>query len=198
MTSKTFVIGWSKTGLVWTTHSLMSAKILDSDIVVVSLHGNAVSPVHVIRAGLQNGTMSAWVRPGMNFRLYWILRRWIEHEHIGSSPSSEILTFSTWSRLMAVLLLLRDCTFHCSLLPTPSVTVTPPPPGSLVLHFRPQNGLPTHSDVTICACTPRFISRMAMLSLGKTVKEFRFLCITKLDYKKVDAYLIQPGRQKQT
>ena len=31
-----------------------------------------------------------------------------------------------------------------------------------------------------------------------TVKEFRFLCITKLDYKKVDAYLIQPGRQKQT
>ena len=87
---------------------------------------------------------------------------------------------------------------HLRLLPTPSVTVTPPPPGSLVLHFRPQNGLPTHSDVTICACTPRFISRMAMLSLGKTVKEFRFLCITKLDYKKVDAYLIQPYRQKQT
>ena len=31
--------------------------------------------------------------------------------------------------------------------------------------------------------------------LVNTVKEFRFLCITKLAYKKVDAYLIQPGRQ---
>ena len=39
----------------------MSAKILDSDIVVVSLNGNAVSPGHVIRAGLQNGTMSAGI-----------------------------------------------------------------------------------------------------------------------------------------
>ena len=54
MTSKTFVIGWSKTGLVWTTHSLMCAKILDSDIIVVSLHGNAVSPVHVIKMGQCN------------------------------------------------------------------------------------------------------------------------------------------------
>jgi len=62
MMSKTIVIGWSQTGLVWTTHSLMSAKILDSNIVVVSLHGNAVSPVHVIRAGLQNGIMLAWAR----------------------------------------------------------------------------------------------------------------------------------------
>ena len=55
---------------------------------------------------------------------------------------------------------------HLPLLPTPSVTVTPPPPGSLVLLFRPQNRLPTHSDVIICACTPRFIPRMAMLFLG--------------------------------
>ena len=39
----------------------MSAKILDSNIVVVSLHGNAMSPGHVIRAGLQNGTMSAGI-----------------------------------------------------------------------------------------------------------------------------------------
>ena len=80
MTSKTFVIGWSETGLVWTTHSLMSAKILDSDIIVVSLHGNAVSPGHVIiiNAGLQNGTILACARPGRDFRLYWILS--------GSSP----------------------------------------------------------------------------------------------------------------
>ena len=52
------------------------------------------------------------------------------------------------------------------LLPTPSVTVTPLPPGSLVHHFRPQNRLPTHSDVTISICTPRFIPRMAMLAQG--------------------------------
>ena len=42
----------------------MSAKILDSDIIVVSLHGNAVSPVHVIRAGLQNGTIQCNVGLG--------------------------------------------------------------------------------------------------------------------------------------
>ena len=165
MTSKTFVIRWSKTGLVWTTHSLMSAKILDSNILVFSLHGNAVSPGHVIRAGLQNGTMSAWARPGKNFRPYWILRRLIEHS---GSPQSMMQL-----RDLDILYMVKtdgsvDAAerLHLPLPPTPSVTVTPPPPGSLVLLFRPQNRLPTHSDVIICACTPRFIPRMAMLFLG--------------------------------
>ena len=41
----------------------MSARILDSDIVVVSLHGNASGPGHVIRAGLLDGSESARARP---------------------------------------------------------------------------------------------------------------------------------------
>jgi len=53
---------------------------------------------------------------------------------------------------------------HLPLLPTPSVTITPPPPGT---PFQtPTLVLPTHSDVTICTCTPRFIPRMAMLAPG--------------------------------
>ena len=50
MTSKTFVIGWSETGLVWTTHSLMSAKILDSNIVVIS-HQNWSSKLDNVGLG---------------------------------------------------------------------------------------------------------------------------------------------------
>ena len=127
MMSKTFVIGWSKTGLVWTTHSLMSAKIL---------YGNAVS-----------------LGPVRNFRLYWI-EIYVEDELNTEGHLQSIWTFSTWSRLMAVLMLLRDCTFHCSLLPLSSS-----PLRHLVLHSRfqtPTLVLPTYSDVTICTCTPAF------------------------------------------
>ena len=160
MTSKTFVIRWSIEARqdLWSPHSLMSAKILDSDILMFSLHGNAVSPGHVIRAGLQNGTMSAWARPGKNFRPYWILRRLIEHS---GSPQSMMQL-----RDLDILYMVKtdgsvDAAerLHLPLLPTPSVTVTPPPPGT---PFQtPTQVLPTHSDVTICTCTPRFIPRMA-------------------------------------
>ena len=123
----------------------MSAKIL---------HGNAVSPGHVIRAGLQNGIMLAWARQKFQALLDWnICRRWIEHR--GSSPEhSDILYMvKTDGGVDAAKRL------HLPLLPTPSVTVTPPPPGT---PFQtPTQVLPTHSDVTICTCTPRFIPRMA-------------------------------------
>ena len=48
----------------------MTARILDSDIVVVSLHGNAMGPGHVIRAGLLDGTESARARPGKNVPIF--------------------------------------------------------------------------------------------------------------------------------
>ena len=47
----------------------MSAKILDSDIVVVSLHGNASGPGHVIRAGILDGDTDK-TRPGKNMPIF--------------------------------------------------------------------------------------------------------------------------------
>ena len=128
MMSKTFVIGWSKTGLVWTTHSLMSAKIL---------YGNAVSPGHVIRAGLQNGIMLAWARQKFQALLDWnICRRWIEHR--GSSPEhSDILYMvKTYGGVDAAERL------HLPLLPTPSVIIIPPPPGTPFQISDPNTGAP--------------------------------------------------------
>ena len=47
----------------------MSARILDSDIVVVSLHGNATGPSHMIRAGLLDGKQGQ-IRPGKNLPIF--------------------------------------------------------------------------------------------------------------------------------
>ena len=47
----------------------MSARILDSDIIVVSLHGNASGPCHIIRAGLLDGTPGR-ARSGRNFPIF--------------------------------------------------------------------------------------------------------------------------------
>ena len=47
----------------------MSARILDSDIVVVSLHGNATGPGHVIRAGILDGDPYK-IRPGKNMPIF--------------------------------------------------------------------------------------------------------------------------------
>ena len=136
---------------MWTTHSLMSAKILDSDIVVVSLNGNAVSPGHVIRAGLQNGTMSAGIS-GFTEYLEDKLNTAGHLQSIMQFKDSDILYMvKTGGGVDAAKRL------H---LPPPS----PPPPGT---PFQtPKRVLPNHSDVAICTCTPRFILRMAMLAPG--------------------------------
>ena len=47
----------------------MSASVLDSDIAVVSLHGNASSSCHVIRAGLLDGRHGQ-ARSGKNFPIF--------------------------------------------------------------------------------------------------------------------------------
>ena len=47
----------------------MSARILNSDIVVVSLHGNASGPCHVIRAGLLDGRQGK-AKPGKNVPIF--------------------------------------------------------------------------------------------------------------------------------
>ena len=47
----------------------MSARVLDSDIVVVSLHGNATGPSHMIRAGLLDGKLGQ-IRPGKNLPIF--------------------------------------------------------------------------------------------------------------------------------
>ena len=204
MTSKTFVIGRSEIGLVWTIDESSlclkkvwnKTKIMQHDVsktgrgktcfilhihihwwvprpltptlfvLVVSLHGYAVSPGHVIRAGLQNGTMSVRARPGRNSRLYWIL---IEDELNTAGHLKSIMQFrdsdilNTWSRMIDGGVDAAE-RLHLPPLPTPSVTVTRPPPGT---PFQtPTLVLPSHSDVTICTCTPRFIIRMAMLAPG--------------------------------
>ena len=98
------------------------------------LHGNAVSPGHVIRAGLQNGIMLAWARQEFQALLDWnIYRRWIEHSRSSPEHSDILYMVRTDGGVDAAKRL------HLPLLPTPSVPVTPPPPGSLVLHFIPKH-----------------------------------------------------------
>ena len=81
----------------------MSASVLDSDIAVVSLHGNASSCCHVIRAGLLDGRHSQ--ATGKNVPIFVGY-----FKDFRVSRHTEILKFSTWSRMMVVLMLLSNLT----------------------------------------------------------------------------------------